>query len=96
MTITKKIVMGVHDKITTAEIDNLAAETVAAMTLYHPDYALLAARIAVSNLHKETALSFSSTMRRLFTYVNPKTNKNAPLIAKDVYGIFSRKCITVR
>ncbi|WP_339044208.1 ribonucleoside-diphosphate reductase subunit alpha [Cardinium endosymbiont of Tipula unca] len=89
ITIVKKIIEGIHDHVTTSEIDNLAAETVAAMTVYHPDYAIIAARIAVSNLHKETSKSFSSTIKRLYTYVNPLTGENASLIAKDVYKVIS-------
>lgn len=89
ITIVKKIIEGIHDRVTTSEIDNLAAETVAAMTVYHPDYAIIAARIAVSNLHKKTSKSFSSTIKRLYTYVNPETGENASLIAKDVYKVIA-------
>ncbi|TDG95374.1 ribonucleoside-diphosphate reductase subunit alpha [Cardinium endosymbiont of Culicoides punctatus] len=85
----KKIIDGIHDRVTTSEIDNLAAETAAAMTVYHPDYAIIAARIAVSNLHKETSKSFSSTIKRLYTYVNPITGENASIIAKDVYKVIA-------
>ena len=65
----------------------LAAETAATMTTAHPDYAKLAARIAVSNLHKNTKKSFSETMDDLYYYVNPRTGKKAPLLADDVYKI---------
>jgi ribonucleoside-diphosphate reductase subunit M1 len=57
--ITQKVVAGLFQGVTTIELDNLAAETAATMTTKHPDYALLAARIAVSNLHKETKKAFS-------------------------------------
>lgn len=85
--VVKKIIVGIYDRVATSEIDNLAAETVAAMTVYHPDYAILAARIAVSNLHKQTSKSFSSTIKRLYTYVNPINGAHASLIAKDVYQV---------
>lgn len=85
--IVKKIIEGIYDRVATSAIDNLAAETVAAMAVYHPDYAILAARIAISNLHKATSKSFSSTIKRLYTYVNPVTGANASLIDKDVYKI---------
>jgi ribonucleoside-diphosphate reductase alpha chain len=85
--IAKKVIAGIYDGVTTVELDNLAAETAAAMATKHPDYALLAARIAVSNLHKVTSGSFSNTMKRLYTYVDPKTGENAPLIAKDIYKV---------
>jgi len=71
-------------------LDNLAAETAASLTTRHPDYALLASRIAVSNLHKNTNKSFSKTMEALYNYVDPKTKQNAPLIADDVYEIIKK------
>ena len=71
--IAKKVIDGLYDGVSTQELDELAAETAATLTTKHPDFATLAARIAVSNLHKTTSKSFSSTMKRLYTYVNPKT-----------------------
>ncbi|WP_026632810.1 ribonucleoside-diphosphate reductase subunit alpha [Dyadobacter alkalitolerans] len=85
--VAKKVVSGIYDGVTTAELDNLAAETAASMTTKHPDYAILAARVAISNLHKNTLKSFSATMKRLYTYVDGKTGENASLIAKDVYDV---------
>lgn len=85
--VAKKVVTGIYDGVTTAELDNLAAETAASMTTRHPDYAILAARIAISNLHKNTLKSFSATMKRLYTYVDSKTGENAALISKDVYDV---------
>ena len=85
--VAMKVIEGIYDGVTTTELDNLAAETAAAKTIDHPDYALLASRIAVSNLHKETKKSFSEVMEDLYTYVDPKTNQNAALIAQDVYEI---------
>jgi ribonucleoside-diphosphate reductase subunit M1 len=71
--------------VTTIELDNLAAETAAYMTTHHPDYAILAARIAVSNLHKQTKKSFSAVIHDLYTYINPKNDKPSPMISDDVY-----------
>lgn len=85
--VAKRVVDGVYDGVTTSELDNLAAETAASMTIKHPDYANLAARIAVSNLHKSTKKSFSETVKDLYEYINPETGKKAPLIADDVYEI---------
>ena len=85
--VAKRVVDGVYDGVTTSELDNLAAETAASMTIKHPDYANLAARIAVSNLHKSTKKSFSETVTDLYEYINPETGKKAPLIADDVYEI---------
>ena len=85
--IAKVVIQGLFDGITTTELDNLAAETAASMTTRHPDYAILAARIAVSNLHKNTKKSFSETISDLYNYVDKKTGDKAPLIADDVYQI---------
>jgi len=88
--IAKKVIDGIYDGVTTVELDNLAAETAASLTTKHPDFAKLAARIAISNLHKVTSKSFSNTMKRLYTYVDPKTGENAPLISKEVYGVIKK------
>ncbi len=85
--VAKKVIEGLFDGVTTSELDNLAAETAASLTTKHPDYALLASRVAVSNLHKNTIKSFSETMRRLHGYIDPKTGKNASLLADDVFDI---------
>src|ERR1700712_4186172 len=85
--VAKKVIEGLFDGVTTSELDNLAAETAASLTTKHPDYALLASRIAISNLHKNTIKSFSETMRNLYEYIDPKNGKNASLIAEDVYQI---------
>ncbi|MGY6742195.1 MAG: ribonucleoside-diphosphate reductase subunit alpha [Cecembia sp.] len=85
--VAKKVIDGLYDGVTTTELDNLAAEVCASLTVKHPDYAILAARIAISNLHKTTSQSFSNTMKRLYTHINPKTGDNAALIAPDVYGV---------
>ncbi|KNC86070.1 ribonucleoside-diphosphate reductase large subunit [Sphaeroforma arctica JP610] len=81
--VTMKIVSGIYAGVTTVELDTLAAETCAYMTTTHPDYAILAARIAMSNLHKETKKVFSEVMNDLATYVNPKNDKQSPLVSEE-------------
>ncbi|QCR23705.1 ribonucleoside-diphosphate reductase subunit alpha [Pontibacter sp. SGAir0037] len=93
--VAKKVIDGIYDGVTTVELDNLAAETAASLTTKHPDYAVLAARIAISNLHKVTSKSFSNTMKRLYTYQDPKTGENASLIAKDVYEVIRKHAATL-
>lgn len=85
--VAKKVIEGIYDGVTTTELDNLAAETAASLTIKHPDYALLASRIAVSNLHKNTAKSFTETMLKLYHYTDAVTGRKMPLIADDVIGI---------
>ncbi len=88
--VAMKVIEGIYEGVTTSELDNLAAETAASLTTKHPDYALLASRIAVSNLHKNTNKSFSKTIEALYNYVDPKTGKKAPLIADDVHEIIQK------
>ena len=85
--VAMRVIEGLYDGVTTSELDNLAAEIAATMTTSHPDYAKLAARISVSNLHKNTKKSFSETMTDLFEYVNPRTGKKAPLLSDEVHKI---------
>lgn len=82
-----KVIEGIYDGVTTSELDILAAEVAATMTTSHPDYALLAARIAVSNLHKNTNKSFSRTVYELYHYIDEKGSRKAPLISKETYEI---------
>ena len=88
--VAMKVIEGLFDGVTTSELDNLAAEVAATNTITHPDYALLASRIAVSNLHKNTKKSFSDTVTDLYEYIDPKTNEKAPLISDEVYKIVKK------
>ena len=85
--VAMKVIEGIYDGVSTTDLDNLAAEVAAAKTIDHPDYALLASRIAVSNLHKETKKTFSEVMEDLHNYIDPKTGQHASLLADDVYEI---------
>lgn len=88
--IAKKVIVGLYDGVTTVELDNLAAETAATMATIHPDYALLAARIAVSNLHKETEKSFHKVVEALYHYVDPKTGERAGLIGDETFAVITK------
>ena len=88
--VAMRVIEGLYDGVTTSELDNLAAEIAATMTTTHPDYAKLAARISVSNLHKNTKKSFSETMTDLYVYINPRTGKKAPLLSDEVYKIIQK------
>ncbi len=87
--VAMRVIEGLYDGVTTSELDNLAAEIAATMTTAHPDYAKLAARISVSNLHKNTKKSFFETMKDLYEYVNPRTGKKAPLLSDEVFKVIS-------
>jgi ribonucleoside-diphosphate reductase alpha chain len=85
--VAKKVIEGIYDGVPTTELDNLAAETAASLATKHPDYAILASRIAVSNLHKNTIKSFSETMKKLYLYIDKSNGKKSPLIADDVWQV---------
>jgi ribonucleoside-diphosphate reductase alpha chain len=85
--VAMRVIEGLYDGVSTSELDNLAAETAASMTIAHPDYAQLAARVAISNLHKNTKKSFSETMKDMYHYVNPRNGQEAPLISDDVFKV---------
>jgi len=88
--VAMRVIEGLYDGVTTSELDNLAAEIAATMTTTHPDYAKLAARISVSNMHKNTKKSFSETMKDLYEYINPRTEKKAPLLSDEVYNVIKK------
>ncbi len=93
--VTLKVIDGIYDGVTTTVLDNLTAEVAATMTVRHPDYAQLASRIAVSNLHKNTKKSFSETMKDLYEYIDPKTGERAPLLADDVHELIQKNAETL-
>tara|TARA_R110000868_G_scaffold25085_7_gene97928 strand:+ start:1713 stop:4187 length:2475 start_codon:yes stop_codon:yes gene_type:complete len=87
--VSMRVIEGLYDGVTTSELDNLAAEIAATMTTTHPDFAKLAARISVSNLHKNTKKSFAETMKDLYEYVNPRNGKKSPLISDEVFKVIN-------
>lgn len=88
--ISMKVIEGLYDGVSTSDLDNLAAETAATMAAIHPDYALLASRVAISNLHKNTNKSFSETMEALYTYIDPVTRQKAGLISDSTMDVIRR------
>jgi len=88
--IAKKVVIGVYSGVTTTELDELAAQTAAHMVTVHPDYGLLAARLEVSNLHKNTKKTFSDVVEDLYRYINPRSNEAGPLISDRVYELVQK------
>ncbi|OXA71903.1 ribonucleoside-diphosphate reductase subunit alpha [Flavobacterium aquidurense] len=85
--VAMRVIEGLYDGVSTSELDNLAAETAASMTIAHPDYAQLAARVAISNLHSNTKKSFSETMKDMYLYVNPRNGQDAPLLSDEVFNV---------
>ncbi|KAL7641505.1 UNVERIFIED_CONTAM: hypothetical protein RMT77_007376 [Armadillidium vulgare] len=88
--VTQKVINGLYAGVTTVELDNLAAETAAYMTTKHPDYAVLAARIAVSNLHKETKKSFSEVIYDLYHMKNSQTGEKQSMISEEHFNIIQK------
>ncbi len=93
--ISMKVIEGLYDGVSTSDLDNLAAETAATMAAVHPDYALLAARIAISNLHKNTNKSFTETMEGLYNYIDPVTYQKAGLISDITIDVIRRHADTL-
>jgi hypothetical protein len=85
--ISQKVVQGVYPGVTTIELDELAAQTAASCATRHPDFSTLAARISVSNLHKQTSKSFSDVIEMLYRHIHPKNKQPAPLVSETVYNI---------
>ena len=85
--ISQKVIQGVYPGVTTMELDELAAQTAASFATQHPDYAVLAARIEVSNLHKQTEKQFSRVITAFRNYKHPKTGEPAPLVSEQVYNV---------
>lgn len=93
--VAQKVVQGVYDGVHTSELDNLAGETAAYMSTIHPNYEILAGRIVISNLHKETNSDFFHVVKLLHEYVNPQTGRHCPLIANDVFEIVKANASTI-
>lgn len=88
--VAQKVIAGVTPDIKTSILDQLAVETAATLTTKHPDYSVLAARLAITALHKETKKSFSETVKDLYNYLNPKTNKKSPIVSESFYNIVKK------
>jgi ribonucleoside-diphosphate reductase alpha chain len=82
-----RVVEGLYDGVTTENLDILSSEICASMTILHPDYSLLASRIAISNLHSNTKKTFSEKMDDLYQYINPKNGKHSPIISLETHRI---------
>ncbi|MCB0326570.1 MAG: ribonucleoside-diphosphate reductase subunit alpha [Bdellovibrionales bacterium] len=93
--IAKKTIEGLYDGITTEELDKLSAETSAYLASSHPDYSTLAARIAISNLHKNTTASFSKNIEAMYLYKNPKTGLPSPMVSERLYKVVQKHGITL-
>lgn len=88
--VAQKVIAGVTPDIRTSTLDQLAMETAASLTTKHPDYSVLAARLAITALHKETKKSFSETVKDLYNYINPKTGKHSPIVSESFYNIVKK------
>ena len=85
--VAQKVIEGIMPDIQTSVLDQLAMETAASLTTKHPDYSTLAARLAITALHKETKKSFSETVTDLYKYVDPKTRKHSPIVSEQFHKL---------
>ena len=88
--VAQKVIAGVAPDIKTSTLDQLAMETAASLATKHPDYSVLAARLAITALHKETKKSFSETSKDLYNYINPITGKHSPIVSKEFNKIVQK------
>ena len=79
-----KVIDQLYDTISTGKIDELAAEQCAAMSTNHPDYAILAGRISISNHQKNTDPLFTNVIKKLYEFNNSK-GENKPLISQNLF-----------
>jgi len=87
--VTQKVIAGVYDGVHTSDLDKLASETAAYMNSVHPEYAQFAARIAISDLQKNTSDDFMEVFTKELNYVHPRKGIS-PLISREVYSIISK------
>ena len=85
-----KVVNGLYDGVTTDELDNLASETAASMATIHPDYSILAARIAITAMYKNIDKQFTSVASKLYNYIEPKTGEQAGMISDGTYSVIEK------
>lgn len=90
--ISQKVVPGLYPGVSTVELDELAAQTAASCATRHPDFSTLAARISVSNLHKQTSKVFSDVVEMLHKHVHPKTNAPSPLVSDELLEVVMKVC----
>jgi ribonucleoside-diphosphate reductase alpha chain len=88
--VAQKVIEGIMPDIKTQVLDQLAMETAASLATKHPDYSILAARLAITNLHKETKKSFSETVTDLYKYIDPKTGKHSPIVSESFHNIVKK------
>lgn len=88
--VSRKVIAGLYDGVTTEELDVLAAETAASLITNHPDYSKLASRIAISSLYKRVDKHFSATAKKLYEYINPKTGEKAGMISDETYSVIEK------
>lgn len=79
-----KVIDQLYDKISTTKIDELTADQCASMSSIHYDYGTLAARITISNHHKNTDQNFKNVVTQLYQYTD-KNGKHSPLIDESLY-----------
>lgn len=81
--LSQLVINSLKTGMTTSDIDELSAETAFYLSCYNPDYDVLATRIALSNLHKQTKSSFVQVMRELYDQVNPDTGRAMGVLSPE-------------
>jgi ribonucleoside-diphosphate reductase alpha chain len=81
-----KVIDQIYNKIETTKIDELAGEQCTSMSTLHPDYAVLASRIIISNHQKNTTPLFSDAVEVLYNTIDNDTNEKMNILSEDFWN----------
>ena len=93
--VARKVISGIYDGVTSEELDKLSAETAAALIPVHPDYSILAARLAITALYKRVPKDFSTVIDSLYNYINPRTNEPSGMISEEIFNIIKNNATEI-
>lgn len=82
--LAQQVLGQIIDGLRTSELDELSAQLAASLCTNHPDWGVLASRIAISNHHKETLNSFTAVVEKLASQAMPKTGEKTSIIHPEL------------
>jgi ribonucleoside-diphosphate reductase alpha chain len=83
-TLAQNIISQICDGISSSKLDELAAQLAASLSTLHPDYAILASRLTISNHHKNTPLTFAKVVHTLRNQVSTHTGKSVYYVSEEL------------
>jgi len=82
--LSQQVLARIYDGVKTSEIDELTSQLAASLSTTHPDYGILASRIAISNHQRNTDSSFTNVMLALHNQVNTKTQEPISYVNDEI------------